>query len=149
MNTYEIWVVGRDVTDAYPASITEKSGRIIEVTAVNAASKTHVASFQPSWLHTVVGFVTDNELDDDTYSDIYGSIGMGTAGYGERPHSGIGYHDKDMDDVADEDDEPDTIASAVEWYICNGADFEMEIGRIFGLSWATLRHEQNTDLHHV
>lgn len=136
MNTYEIWVVGRDVTDAYPASITEKSGRIIEVTAVNAASRTYIASLSPSWLHTVIGFVTENEPDDDTYIAIHDSIEIGTSDYGERPHKGVGYHDKDMDDVMGEDDEPDTIASAVEWYICNGADFEMEIGRIFGLSWA-------------
>lgn len=130
----EIWVTGNDVTPMYPPELAGRAGRIIEVSITNAASRTHICSFQPSWFYTIVGFVTENEIADDDYNAIHNSMEIGSGDYGGKPTSKMGYHDKDMT-IADDDDS-DTIKSVVERYICNGSDYEMEIGRIFGLSWA-------------
>ncbi len=125
--------MGNEITSMMPESITNRTGRIIEVLVVNADCVTFIASLQPSYLATTIGYMTENHTEDeDLLEDLDMAIIKGEIVY-------YGRIDKDLSirlpylDELDEDDEPDTIESVVEYLTCNGGEYSPELAAKFGL----------------
>ncbi len=126
--------MGNEITEYLPASITEKTGRIIEVMVANASCVTFIASLSPSYLATTIGYMTENYIEDEGLLD---ELGMAII-RGEIEY--YGKIDKDLSirlpylDELDDDDEPDTIESVVEHLICNGGEYSPELAAKFGIT---------------
>lgn len=118
-------IVPIDTTEYWRDDIKEKAGRIIEMLAFNPEIATHIASLQPSFFLLHVNFVTENEVDDETYGNIQENMDYDGDYFSSWVLRAPG---KVYDDVElDEDDDPLAPETFLDWARGNAADYELEV----------------------